>query len=122
MKSAFIGPALIGSRPSDAAHRSRHAEDEPPVRRRRPHVAAAAAVVVALVVGFGVGKANAADPQLDQALLALEKAEALVNNTSAEGAPEKVQRRFERHTRRAVDQIVQTMAEIDAAKDAYDNP
>jgi hypothetical protein len=66
--------------------------------------------------------AQAADTQLDQALLALEKAEALVQNSSAEGAPERVQHRFDLHTDRAIADIERAMSQIAAAKDAYDNP
>ncbi len=122
MKSAFLGPALLGSsKPTDP-----HSADAPRMRQRTPgrrrRLAALAPVVAALVVGYGVGIAHAADPQLDQALLALEKAEALVQNSSAEGAPEQVQRRFDRHTDRAVSDIERAMSQIAAAKDAYDNP
>ncbi len=109
MKSAFLGPAVRGS-----------STPTKPGRRRR--LAALAAVVAAVAVGYGVGVAQAADPQLDQALLALEKAETLVANSSADGVPEQVQRRFDRHTGRAVAHIEQAMSEIAAAKDAYDNP
>jgi len=91
-------------------------------RATRPRLAGIAVVIVALVVGFGVGRANAADPQLDQALLALEKAQALAQNSPSEGAPDKTQRRFAHHSTRAVEHIAAAMAEIDAAKNAYDNP
>jgi riboflavin biosynthesis pyrimidine reductase len=82
----------------------------------------AAAVVSALVVGFGVGTARAADPALDVAFTALEKAEAAVNASQSGNLPPKAQHQFDSHTSRAVSHIEKAMEQIQAAKDAVDNP
>jgi len=83
---------------------------------------AAGAIVSALAVGYGVGTAGAADPALDVAITALEKAEAAVNASQSGDLPEKAQRQYDRHTSRAVSHIEQAMEQIEAAKAAVDNP
>ncbi len=88
---------------------------------RRP-LLLAAAVLAALTIGFTIGVAQAADQRLDDARLALEKAQALVEASQPGGIPEKAERRFERHRGRALDHIAKAMEQIGAAKDAVDNP
>lgn len=81
-----------------------------------------AAVFAALTIGFAIGVAQAADQRLDDADLALQKAAALLEASQPGGVPEKAQRRFERHVGRALLHVEQAMEQIDAAKDAVDNP
>ena len=76
----------------------------------------------AILGGIVAGSADAADPQLDQALQALQKAEALVLASQAGLVPPKVESQFDRHTMRAVDAIQRAMDQIEAAQGAVDNP
>ena len=71
--------------------------DIPRKRPARRSLLLVAAVLAALAIGFTIGVAHAADQRLDEAQLALQKAEALVEASQPGGVPEKAQRRFERH-------------------------
>ena len=62
-----------------------------------------AVVLAALTIGFTLGAAQAADERLDEAKLALQKAEALVEASQPGGVPEKAQLSFERYRARALD-------------------
>ena len=79
-----------------------------------------AALGVALSVGF-VAAVYAADPRLEEADGALEKAEALVlASQTGGGVPPTVQRQFDRHRQRAVDAINRARAQVAAAQDVVD--
>jgi hypothetical protein len=88
----------------------------------RGRLAGAGATVAALAIGFGIGTAQAADPRLDEAQQALQKAAALVEASQPGVVSEQAERRFERHRNRALDSIERASAQIDAAEDAVDNP
>ncbi len=90
-----------------------------PIRNRAGIVAA---LVAAVSIGFAVGIAQAADPKLDHADAALVKAQALIEASEAGVVDDKTQRAFDRHIRRAIDAIVNARQELQAAKDAVDNP
>lgn len=125
MKSAYLGLLLLSNQ-RRFTNEEALIHHEPPRtgrgRSKRRTGAIAAAVVSALVVGFGVGTARAADPALDVAFTALEKAEAAINASQSGNLPPKAQHQFDRHTSRAVSHIELAMAQIDAAKDVVDNP
>ena len=79
-----------------------------------------AALGVALSVGF-VAAVYAADPRLEQADGALEKAEALVlASQTGGGVPPQVQERFDRRRERAVDLINRARAHVAAAQRVVD--
>jgi hypothetical protein len=79
-----------------------------------------AALGVALSVGF-VAAVYAADPRLEQADGALEKAEALVlASQTGGGVPPWVQQAFDRRRQRAVDLINRARAQVAAAQDVVD--
>src|SRR4249920_2041013 len=125
MKTPYVGLLLLTNQrrfTDGAVIRPEPSRASVPRIRARKAAIAAAAVVSALVVGFGVGTARAADPALDTAFTALEKAEAAVNASQSGDLPPKAQHQFDRHTSRAVSHIEQAMAQIDAAKDVVDNP
>ena len=88
---------------------------------RRP-LTVVSAVFVALAIGFTIGVAQAADQRLDEAQLGLQKVQALLEAAQPGGVPEKAQRKFERHRSRALHHVERSMEQIDAAKDAVDNP
>jgi hypothetical protein len=89
-------------------------------RRRRGYVVAA--ILSALAVGYGVGAAIAADPRLDEADAALQKAEALLEASQTGGAPKQVQHRFDKAVARAIADVQDARQQIVEAKDAVDNP
>ena len=89
-------------------------------RRRRGYVVAA--ILSALAVGYGVGVAIAADPRLDEADAALQKAEALLEASQTGGAPQQVQHRFDKAVARAIADVEDARQQIVEAKDAVDNP
>ena len=89
-------------------------------RTRLPALALALAVTIALGTGFAV-VVYAADPRLDEADQALQKAEALLLSSSAAGTSPKVQKQFDRDVGRAVDLIDRARAHVKAAKDAVDD-
>jgi hypothetical protein len=83
-----------------------------------------ALVLSAAAIGFGVGVAGAADPRLDEADLALQKAEALLQASQSGLLPEQTQaqHRFDKAVERALAGVAQAREEIAAAKAAADNP
>jgi len=78
------------------------------------------AAVVALSAGFAV-VVHAADPRLDEAEQALQKAEALLKAAQAGVPSPKVQKEFDREVGRAVELVNRARAHIQAAKTAVDN-
>ena len=80
------------------------------------------ACAAAIIGGIAAGSADAADPQLDQAMQALQKAEALLLASQPGVVPPKAESEFDRHTMRAVDAIQRAMDQVEAAQDAVDNP
>jgi hypothetical protein len=96
-------------------------------RRRSPRsllLLAVAAVLCAAAVAFGVGVAGAADPRLDEADLALQKAQALLEASQSGLLPDQTQaqHRFDKAVARAIADVQQAREEIAAAKAAADNP
>jgi hypothetical protein len=81
-----------------------------------------AAVVAVTVAGFGVGVAGAADPRLDEADAALQKAQALLEASQSGGIPPQAQRRFERAVAKAIADVEDARARIVEAKLAVDAP
>jgi hypothetical protein len=85
---------------------------------------ACSVVLVAAAIAFGVGVAGAADPRLDEADLALQKAEALLQASQSGLLPDQTQaqHRFDKAVARAIADVQQAREEIVAAKSAADNP
>ncbi len=81
-----------------------------------------AAVLAALAVGLGIGIARAADPRLDEADLALQKAQALLEASQTGGVDAKTQRRFDKAVGRAIADVQDARASIVDAKSVVDNP
>ncbi len=80
-------------------------------------------VVCVIALAFGFGTAFAADPRLDEADAALQKADALLaSSQTGGGVSDQAQRRFERAVARAIANIEDARAQIVEAKDAVDNP
>jgi hypothetical protein len=79
-------------------------------------------VVTAVVLGLWIGVARAADPRLDEADLALQKAEGLLEAAQSGSTDTKVQHRFDRAVARAIENVERARARIVDAKDAVDNP
>ncbi|MGH2951133.1 MAG: hypothetical protein ACRDKX_03715 [Solirubrobacterales bacterium] len=97
---------------------NRSTDNPPPRRLLRPALIAAAAVA-ALGAGFAV-LAYAADPRLDEADQALQKADALLAASSSAGASPKVEKEFAHHVDRARELIARARAHVEAAKTAVD--
>jgi len=94
--------------------------ETPRLRQRSSKAKLVATLGVAISVGFAAA-VYAADPQLEQADGALEKAEALVlASQTGGGVPPSVQRQFDRHRQRAVDAINRARAQVAAAQDVVD--
>jgi hypothetical protein len=87
-----------------------------------PRAVIAVAVAALLAVGLTPVAATAADVRLDEALAALQKAEALLLSSQSGVVSKKQERQFERHVERALLLISLTMDQIEAAKEAVDNP
>ena len=85
-------------------------------------------LALGLTVSLGVGLAQAHDPRLDEALLALAKAEGLVEAAQTTGGelPPGAEKKYERRLDRIHAIIERAMAQIEAAADladdALDNP
>jgi hypothetical protein len=92
------------------------------IQLTRTRLFVVAAVVCLVVIGVAIGAARAADPRLDEADAALQKAQALLEASQPGVASEKAQRRFARAVARAVADVEDARAEIAIAKDAVDNP
>lgn len=91
-------------------------------RLNRRTAGIATAVAVAAAVGLSASAAHAADPRLDEADAALQKAAALLESAQSGSSDARVQRRFEHHRQQALDAIARSRAHIAAAKSAVDNP
>lgn len=79
-----------------------------------------AALVLALIASFVIA-VRAHDPKLDEADLALEKAEALLQAAQA-GIGGKPQREFEKSVARAIQDVEDARAEVIKAAAAADTP
>ena len=93
----------------------------PPNRPRRLLLILATAVA-ALALGLWIGVARAADQRLDEADLALQKAQALLEAAQSGSTDPKIQHRFEKAVARAITDVEHARAKIVDAKDAVDNP
>ena len=91
--------------------------DRPRLRSHVRPATIAVAVAVALSVGFAVA-VQAADPRLDEADMALQKARALLVASQHQGTSPQVQKEFERNVARAVALIDRARAHAQAAEDA----
>jgi hypothetical protein len=78
------------------------------------------ACVFALAVG--IGEALAADPRLDEADTALQKAGALLEASQAGVVTAKQQKQFDRAVAKALGAVAEARAQIAEAKAAVDNP
>jgi hypothetical protein len=79
-------------------------------------------LMTTLVLGMGLGVAlvKAYDPRLDEAVMALQKAAALVEAASAGNVSARTQGRFDRHIDKALSNIEEAMGHIVAAGVAAD--
>jgi hypothetical protein len=91
-------------------------------RPRRSRVLLGAATVSAVVLGFGIGVAGAADPRLDEADAALQKAQALLESSQSGGVSGQAQHRFQKAVARAIADVEDARDQIAEAKAAVDNP
>lgn len=94
----------------------------PGERPSRRALLLAVAVLSAAVLGFGIGVAGAADPRLDEADAALQKAQALLEASQSGSVPEQAQHRFEKAVARAIADVEHAREEIADAKAAVDEP
>jgi hypothetical protein len=79
-------------------------------------------LALGLTVSLGAGFAQAHDPRLDEALLALQKAEGLV--AAALGAnelPPNAEKKYDRRLERVLNNIERVMEQIQAAADLGDD-
>jgi hypothetical protein len=81
-----------------------------------------AAVAAVLALGLGIGMARAADPRLDEADAALQKAQALLQASQTGGVDPKTQRRFDKTVALAIADVEDARTSIADAKYAVDNP
>ncbi len=83
-----------------------------------------ALVLCTAAIGFGVGVAGAADQRLDEADLALQKAQALLEASQSGLPPDQThaQHRFDKAVARAIAGVEKARAQIVAAKAVVDNP
>jgi hypothetical protein len=79
-------------------------------------------VACVLALAVGIGEALAADPRLDEADAALQKAGALLEASQAGVVTEKQQRKFDRAVAKALDAVGEAREQIVIAKAAVDNP
>jgi hypothetical protein len=80
------------------------------------------ALSAAMTVGYLGARLQAAhDPRLDEAFAALQKAFALVEASQTGGAPDQVQRQFDKHRARALELITRAMEEVVLAGEATDS-
>src|SRR5262245_16011776 len=80
----------------------------------------ALAIPAAVMLGYVIAIVHAHDPRLDEALQALQKAQALVESAHTGGAPRQTQHQFDQHRGRALDFIARAMEEIVAAGEIAD--
>ena len=89
---------------------------------RRRLLLLVAAVLSAVALGYGIGIAVAADPRLDEADAALQKARALLEASQSGTVSNQAQRRFDRAVARGIVDIDAARQQIVEAKAAVDNP
>jgi len=83
----------------------------------------AVAMSAALTLGYVVRVVQAHDQRIDEAVLALEKAEGLVDASQTGGGfPPHVQNQFDHHLARARQHIERAMEQLLLAADTVDNP
>jgi hypothetical protein len=89
----------------------------------RPRTISVVILLMTLVVGMGAGAAlvHAYDPRIDEAMMALQKAAALVEAASAGNVSARTQARFDRHVDKALSNIEEAMGHIVAAGVAADS-
>src|SRR5436190_5618116 len=93
------------------------------MRAPRRLLLVAAAILVAVALGYGIGAATAADPRLDEADAALQKADALLaDSESGGGLSDQDQHKFDKAIGRARDDIGDARLRIAEAKAIVDNP
>ena len=92
-------------------------------RRSGLRLARATLLALGLTVSLGVGLVSAHDQRLDEALLALAKAEGLVEAAQTTGGelPPSAEKKYERRLDRVHAIIERAMAQIDAAADLADD-
>jgi hypothetical protein len=78
-------------------------------------------LVLGMLVSLSVGRAHAHDVRLDEAVAALQKAEALLKASAADGVSPKVERKFDRRVERALDLIQRAMDRIEEAGEIVDD-
>jgi|SoiMethySBSTD1v2_1073268.scaffolds.fasta_scaffold395862_1 hypothetical protein len=79
-------------------------------------------LALGLTVSLGAGFAQAHDPRLDEALQALQKAEALVQAAlDANGLPQNAEKKYDRRLERVINIIERVMEQIQAAADLADD-
>ena len=87
------------------------------------NVVAAIAMAGAITFGYVVRVVQAHDQRIDEAFLALEKAEALVDaSQTGGGVTPHVQNKFDRHLDSARQHIERAMEQLLLAADTVDNP
>jgi len=92
------------------------------VRSPRRLVLIVVAVVAAVALGYGIGAATAADPRLDEADLALQKADALLAASQSGGLSDQDQHKFDKAIAQARDDVADARRRIAEAKAIVDNP
>jgi hypothetical protein len=92
-----------------------------PSPRRRTHLAIVLIATFALGIGLGVALVHAShDIRLDEAMMALQKAAALVEASQSGGVTAHTQHEFDRHLGKALGDIQDAMDHIAAAAAAVD--
>jgi hypothetical protein len=82
-----------------------------------------AVMLAAASLSYAIGVATAADPRLDEADLALQKAQALLEaSQTGGGVSDQAQHRFDKAVARAILDVEDARAEIVDAKAAVDTP
>jgi hypothetical protein len=89
---------------------------------RRRFLLIVAAAISAIALGYGIGIAVAADPRLDEADAALQKARALLEASESGTVSNQAERRFEKAVGRGIVAIDAARQQIVEAKAAVDNP
>ena len=91
------------------------------MRRRRFVRRTVALIVVIGSLGTGAVIARAHDQRLDDAMVALQKAQGLLEASQSGSPSPKVDDKFQRHIERAINLIGRVMDQIQDAADVADN-
>lgn len=91
------------------------------MRAPRLLVLCVAAVIAAVALGYGIGVATAADPRLDEADAALQKADALLAASQSGGLSDQDQHKFDKAVSRAMEDVGDARLRIAEAKAIVDN-